>query len=431
MAARIVLTTIGSLGDMHPFLAIGKALKARGAEPVMAVPEAGVTKAEAAGLEAVPVLPSLDTIARDAGMSPEAFTRLSIRNPAAMAKNLLVSGFGDSFERLAAAAEKADLIAGSAYMFAGAALAEKRGLPYANMVLQPLAFLSNYDPPYLWEYPVLIRAPKADWQLAWNRLASFVLHVEMRRRYGFAINRVRKGKGLPAIWNTPIFRPPPNSIVSIGMYSPLLGAKQPDFPPNTHLVGFPLFDSDSGQDETLAEDIQAFLESGPPPIVFTLGSFATLAPGAFYAQSREAARWLGRRSLLITGGDTSLAAEDCCCVRYVPHSMVFPRAAAIVHHGGVGTTGQALRSGRPQLVVPYLGDQPDNAARITRLGVGLSLKHSRYSVARATEVLGRLLGEPGFAERAASAGETVRAETAAETAADILIETAEGRHRAA
>lgn len=426
MAHKIVLTTIGSLGDLHPFLAIGQALKAKGARPLMAVPDAHVSKAEGAGLDAIGVVPSIEAIAERHGISTAKFTRNTIKNSPSIAQKVLLPSFNESYDRLEPVARDASLIAGSSFMFAGQAVAEKHGLPFASMVLQPLAFLSDYDPPLLWEFPVHAFAPKYSWQVAWNKVANFVLRFEVHRRYTFTLNRARRAKGLGPIKGSPMFGSSPYSSLTIGMYSEVLGAVQKDFPPNTTLVGFPQFDSDSGAHHGLSDELETFLNAGEPPIVFTLGSFAVHAPGDFYANSREAARKLGRRSVLLTGmEDTSLNAPDCLVVRYAPHSALFPRAAVVVHHGGVGTTGQALRSGRPQLVVPFFGDQPDNAARVKRLGAGLSIRHSRYSVARAVDLLSRLLKEPGFEETAQRAHDKVRAEHAADVAADILIGLAE------
>ncbi len=429
MTARIILATFGSLGDLHPFLAIGQALKKRGAHPVMAIPETNIAKAEAAGLEAVPVVPGMDRIAADYGMDAESFARKAFGDAPAIAKTVLLPYFNEAFDKLDAIAGDADLIAGATYMFAAPVVAEKRNLPYATLVLQPLSLLSDYDPPLLWEYPVLALNPQAEWQVAWNRFANFFMRVELRRRYSFSLNRLRRARGLGPVWMTPFFDVPPNNKATVVMYSKVMGDIQPDFPPNTHIVGFPQFDSENGKNEDLPDDLKAFLEDGEPPIVFTLGSFSVYAPGSFFISSREAARRLGRRSVIITGStDTSLSAPDCFCVRYARISQLFPRGAVIVHHGGIGTTGTALRSGRPQLVVPHFGDHPDHAARVKRIGAGLVIKHTRYSVENATKALSALLENPAYAERAAELGEVVRAENPAGDAADMLLGLLDGKN---
>ena len=424
MAKKIILATMGSLGDLHPFLAIGQALKARGARPVMAIPEDSVAKAEAAGLEAVAVVPSIKAMVDNTGLDLDRFMRRTFSDAPSVARTVLLPYFSEAFDRLDAIAADADLLASSNYMFAGPAVAEKHGLPYAAMLLQPLSLLSDYAPPLLWEYPVLFVAPRAGWQVMWNRAANFAMRVEVFRRYGFSLNRLRRARGVGPIGITPFFDVARNTSVTIGMYSSVIGGVQPDYPPNTHLVGFPHYDSESGHEEALPADLEAFLDAGAPPIVFTLGSFSIYGAGDFFVESREVARRLGRRAVMITGtSDAALDAPDCRTVRYARISQLFPRGAAIVHHGGIGTTGQALASGHPQLVVPHFGDHPDHAARVARLKVGLVLKRKRYTVERATAALGKLLGDAAYGERAARIGRQVAAEDAAAAAADILIDT--------
>ena len=108
-------------------------------------------------------------------------------------------------------------------------------------------------------------------------------------------------------------------------------------------------------------------------------------------------------------------------VAYAPYSTLFPRAAAVVHQGGVGTTQQALRAGRPQLVVPFLGDQFDNAARVVRLGCGATLGRGRYRADRAATALERLLADPGLVDTAARIGRVAAQEDGAAVAAERII----------
>jgi UDP:flavonoid glycosyltransferase YjiC (YdhE family) len=136
------------------------------------------------------------------------------------------------------------------------------------------------------------------------------------------------------------------------------------------------FDRGSADVEEPAE-LEAFLAAGDAPIVFTLGSTAVHNPGNFYKASVTAVRMLERRAVLIGAkGFSGIDSAEVLTVPYAPYSRIFPWAAAIVHQGGSGTTGQALLAGHPQLIVPYGWDQPDNGARVVRLGVGLCLARS-------------------------------------------------------
>ena len=175
---------------------------------------------------------------------------------------------------------------------------------------------------------------------------------------------------------------------------------QPDWPANTRITGFAFYDRYEPMPPALSE----FLAAGEPPIVFTLGSAAVFHPGEFYRASVEATRRIGRRAVLLVGPEpTDLPATDerTAVASYAPFSELFPRAAALVHQGGIGTTAQALRAGRPMAIVPHSHDQPDNAARATRLGVAKTIGRRDYSAATAADALRTLLDDPSYAARAA------------------------------
>jgi UDP:flavonoid glycosyltransferase YjiC (YdhE family) len=197
------------------------------------------------------------------------------------------------------------------------------------------------------------------------------------------------------------------------MFSSLLSTVQPDWPAATQVTGFAFYDRDEDR-SGLSPELERFLQSGPAPIVFTLGSSAVLDAGSFYSVSAEAARRLGRRAILLIGKDErnrlNSLPEGVIAVEYAPYSELFPRAAAIVHQGGAGTTGQALRAGKPMLFMPYAHDQPDNAYRVAKLGVARIISRYGYTPARVVATLGPLLQEPAWAQRAASVGRHVQNE---------------------
>jgi UDP:flavonoid glycosyltransferase YjiC (YdhE family) len=167
-----------------------------------------------------------------------------------------------------------------------------------------------------------------------------------------------------------------------------------------------------------------FLDAGPPPLVFTLGSSAVVDAGPFYDHSVAAARLLGRRAVLLVGNDPrnqpAALPDGIVAFAYAPYSDLFPRAAAVVHQGGIGTTAQAMRSGRPMLVMPYAHDQPDNAERVKRLGIARTIGRHRYTPARAAAELRHLLDNPLYRQRAAAVGEQVRQEDGVRAACDAL-----------
>lgn len=418
---KIVLATIGSLGDLHPFIAVGLALKVRGLSPVLAVPETNVAKVQAAGLDAAAIFPTFEEIGRLLNMSEEAATVRMMRDPDFLFRHVFVRLLPDSVTALNRAAESAAAIVATPFALAAPIVAEMRGFPLIPAMLQPMTMMSAWDPPRSPDFAMLAHGG-GQMSLSWNRLMLAGVKMELRRRYGGVVNRVRRQHGLAPLHTSPVFDPPKDAPLTLGLYSSILGDIQPDYPPNTLLTGFPMFDSDSGAPETLDAELAAFLVNGPPPIVFTLGSFAVYAPGDFYRESLGIARLLGRRAVLLTGAEHAPfdAAPDLIQRAYAPHSSVFPHASVIVHHGGIGTTGAALRAGRPQLIVPHLGDQWDNAARIVRLNAGAMLDAKRYTLAHAAPLIAKLLVDQRKSAAAQTLASQVNAEDAAGTAANAI-----------
>jgi UDP:flavonoid glycosyltransferase YjiC (YdhE family) len=176
------------------------------------------------------------------------------------------------------------------------------------------------------------------------------------------------------------------------MFSKLMAQPQRDWPPQVRVIGFPFYDqAEHGQG--LDSELERFLDSGGPPVVFTLGSSAVLDAGTFYQESVTAVKRLGCRAVLLVGANTIAGPLPAGTVAfpYAPYSKILPRAACVVHQGGIGTCGQALAAGRPMLVMPYAFDQADNAARLERMGVARAIRRKDYTGKRASAELDRLL----------------------------------------
>ncbi len=211
--------------------------------------------------------------------------------------------------------------------------------------------------------------------------------------------------------------------LALVLFSEVLGERQPDWPEHSEECGFPFYRE--SKSVVLSPALTAFLDAGEAPVVFTLGSAAVFDPGPFYTESLAAARELGRRAVLLVGEEdrSGLSGDlpDSVHVEaYAPFSLLFPRAAVVVHQGGIGTTGEALRAGVPQLVVPYSHDQPDNAARVARLGVARVLGRETYGAAGATRELRAMLDTASYREAATRVAGVVRKETGLATACDAL-----------
>jgi UDP:flavonoid glycosyltransferase YjiC (YdhE family) len=339
-----------------------------------------------------------------------------------MIRDILLPSLPGSCEALMEAADGASLVVGNFLALAAPIVAEKFGVPFIPAHIQPMVFLSAADPPTGVQLRMLVPSPRTALFRLWNRAWIGLIRHHLRRRYAPEVDRVRRAYGLPPLTRSPLFdgeRPAP---LVLGLYSTVIGKHQDDLPANTHLVGFPALDGECGWLGPADEALLRFLDAGPPPVVFTLGSLAGLAAGDFFPESVKAAQRLKRRAVLLTGHAPAAPVGDGTVhvCRHTPHAAIFPRAAAVVHHGGVGTVAQALRAGVPQLVVPHLGDQWDNGARVARLGVGRTIRARRYTARRAARLLAGLLSDPAVAERAGRVARLVRAEDGARAGADLI-----------
>jgi rhamnosyltransferase subunit B len=416
---RIVFSTFGTFGDVNPLIALSLELKRRGHTPVLAIPAMFRNKVEPLGIEFAAVRPDQDP--SDKRMVEMIWdikkgTERGLRE-------FLFPAIRDSYHDLLEAVSAnggADLLVTGELAYAGPIVAEKTGIPWASYVLAPLSFFSGYDPPVLPPYPTLSKVPSIVPRV--GRLVPRFARV-VTRNWSEPLYALRRDLGLEEGRN-PIFDAKHSPRLVLALFSRVLGDPQPDWPPNTLITGFAFYDGDAGNAE-LAPELEKFLTAGPPPLVFTLGSAAVMAAGDFYEKSAEAVEMLGERAVLLVGNDPQnqprhALSEKICVAPYAPYSKIFPRAAAIIHQGGVGTTAQALKAGRPMLVMPYSHDQPDNARRVRHLGVAKVIQRKAYTAEAAAAKIQILLRRRSYRRQATEIAHTVAAEDGVKTACDAL-----------
>ncbi|HET9332313.1 MAG TPA: glycosyltransferase [Gemmatimonadota bacterium] len=413
---RVLITTFGTLGDLDPYLALGRGLAARGHEPMIGTHDFYRAAVEAEGIGFRPVRPDADPNDRKIAMDPRLGAEFVIRN-------VVLPHLRDSYLDTADAARDADMIVTHPLTFAGPIVAEEREMAWASTVLSPFPFFSRYDlpvappPPRAWRVHGMPGVPDLLIRLA----------REITRSWIEPVRELREEHGLPP-GGHPLYEGQHSPLLTLGLFSRVIAEPQRDWPASAKLTGFLFRDPPLAADPGTAP-LEAFLDAGPAPIVFTLGTSAVAVAGSFYEESLAAARMLGKRAVLLVGDDPSNRPEaplgdDAIVIERAPYGALFPRATAIVHHAGMGTLAQALRSGRPMLAVPWAGDQPDNARRATRIGVAKTLPPKRYQADRVAAELRALLDDPALLARAARIGETVRAEDGVGAACDAIEEAA-------
>ncbi len=417
---RIVLTCFGSLGDLHPYFALALELKARGHRPVLATAEIYRERTTALGIEFHATRPHGGDIHDPANAHLLAKILDEKRGAEYLLKELVVPAVRGAYEDLSEAVRGADLLVTHPITFAAPILAQKINLPWVATVLAPLSLWSSHEAYVLgnlrWFHPaVRIGGPAVSRAL--RKLIDIATTPWMQPIYDF-----RAELGLPRGAH-PLFEGQYSPQLNLALFSKVLVATRPDWPANTQVTGFPFYDA--GDNAALQPELERFLAAGEAPLVFTLGSAAVHLAGTFFEESIEAVRMLGRRAVFLVGKEEQRPARlpaGMAAFAYAPFGALFPRALAVVHSGGIGTTGQGLRAGVPTLIVPFSHDQPDNAARTVRLGTGRTLARRSYTAGRAAHELKVLLDNPAYAAQAAAIGEKVRAENGARTAVDRLLE---------
>jgi len=416
--ARILLATFGSLGDLHPCIALGLALKARGHVARIATSSDYRGAVTAVGLEFAPVAPAL----ADLGTPQELARRLAdpLRATRIMVADLLMPHLREAHQQLRTAAADAQLLISHPLTFMVQMVAAEQRKPWLSTVLAPASFLSRDDPPAILPINSLQIARRLGPRMYELLLASIRTTV---RRWERPLHDYRRELGLPATRQVMVMEGQFSPLGTLALFDAPLMRPQPDWPPHTRICGAPLFDGTVAEPGVLQE-LQEFLGAGTAPIVFALGSSAVWLGGEFWPAAVSAATQLGRRAILIAGSANLPHLPPAVrAFEYLPYSQVFPHACAVVHQAGIGTLAQALRAGQPQLITPVWFDQPDNAARAVKLGVARTLPFRRLTAARLVQQLRPLLADPTYARRAREVSATLGATDGAGVAAGWIEET--------
>lgn len=411
---RILITTFGSYGDMHPYMAIATELRARGHQPVIATSELYREKIQVAGFEFTPVRPHIAP-----PQEQDADLMANIMNPRSgsgfLLNELLFPAVRGAYEDLLPALERADLLLTHPISFAGPLVAQMTGIPWVSSVLAPVSFFSAYDPP---------RPPFWQWMRHINILGPRFITAFLKLFKNFYKNeeyeKFRKELGLPDR-GSPIFEGAHSPALVLALFSRLFAQPQPDWPPQVRVTGFAFYDGDHEQE--MPAELTRFLDEGEAPIVFTLGTSAVWVANDFYRESIAAAKLLGRRAVLLIGDERNrieTLPPGMIAVNYAPFNQLLARTCAMVHHGGVGTTSEGLRAGIPTLIVPFAFDQPDNAAHAARLGGSRTLPREKYKAQRVAKELDILLTKADYKNGAHETGELLRQENGSATACDLI-----------
>ena len=411
---HVILTSIGTDGDVLPYVALGAALARRGHRVTLAVSESYRGLVEANGLSLAPLVSREEN---ERCFSDPDFWH-PLKGPMVGAK-WGVEFLPRQYELLAGLArdDGTSVLVASPGVVAARLVQETLRRPMASVALQPWLIRSSTAPPVMPAGLTLPRwAPRPVASLYWlviDAVGAFLL--------GGPLNRLRRQLGLPPVRRVFGWWMSPQRVLA--MFPDWYGRPQADWAEQIRLTGFPISrqaDHDDPRRWALAPELTAFCGAGPPPVAFTFGT-GMRHSASLFREAAHACQALGVRGIFLTKFADQLPAPLSPSVRhvgYAPFRTLFPRCAAVVHHGGVGTLAQALAAGVPQLILPIAYDQTDNALRVQRLGAGAWLPARRATARRIAAALGGLL-TPGERERSrAVAGRFNTAEDPLDVAAE-------------
>lgn len=408
------------MGDLLPYVPIAAALSNRGHSVTIACPTHLTQFVTSFNIQCIAIPPDLTSFVENRAVQQRAMHRRS--GSEYIVRHLLIPQLRASYKALLNVCCGADLIVGHFLAFSVPLVADTLRLPWLQVYLHPTNLMSKTDPPIL---PVpgsgLLR-----------RLGPFPCAAVfeglkwLSTNWVRPINDLRRELHLPQDGRHPLLEPW-SPYGTMAWFPKVLFQDQPEWPPKTEVMGYP-FAASSPTVPTRQLELLEFAKT-KRPIVFTLGTSAVLDPKDFFHASAEAAARIGHPALLIGADEEDyniprLTGLDIRATPYLPYGDVFPHAALVVHHGGIGSVAHSLRAGRQMLVVPFAWDQPDNAERIRRLGVGLVLSRRCYKTERVATYLKRLLDDHSGSEIARRLREQIETERPVERACDFIEEAA-------
>ena len=410
---HIILVPVGTSGDVYPFVAIGLRLKELGHRITVV---ASGTYRDLLDTVGLPMLETID-VEREAEVFDQPEFWRPVRGMRRISSGIIVPSLVPQLAAIEGTFERGGtVIVGSTLAFGARVAAEKLGAPMVTVHLAPAAIRSLIATPAVPHMPGFPRLPRIGKRLLYWYADRHLLDQAMTHD----LNRVRAGAGLP-----PVDRPMQGWIHSpsrvIGLFPAWFAPPAADWPAQTRLTGFVFYDGARGR--TMPDDLEAFLAAGPAPIVFTAGT-AMLHGADFFRAAVEACTELGMRGILVDSSGRQLEAnlpERMLACAYAPFGDLLPRARAIVHHGGIGTSARALKAGIAQVVVPMAYDQTDNAARLERLRVATALRPRRVNGTRLARAVDKLLARAELDASLRSTASRFAQDTALDETCELIL----------
>jgi sterol 3beta-glucosyltransferase len=412
---RVTIFAAGSQGDIQPCLVLGKGLQQAGFQALLAAPQNFADFVQAHGLPFHPLRGDVQQIM--AGETGRKFMETGGANPLrsipAM-RNLVGGGWIQMAEDALQACADADaLITLAVFAPFGKTIAEIRGIPLINV--EPTPVLPSGD------------FPAAGWPIQWYvgrlfyRFCGFAMLTVIWQWYRPFVNEFRSRFGLRPLKSADFHRVLTSTLL-LGAYSPTVIPRPKDWPETMHITGYWFPGIPTGWRPS--PELEAFLEAGEAPVYVGFGSMVGNRPEHFARLVLQALAESGRRGVLATGWggmDVIKASANVFVIAAAPHGWLFPRMAAVVHHGGAGTTAEGLRGGKPSVIVPFSFDQLFWGKRVQELGAGPQpLRARQLTASKLAEAIQAATTDPRIKQQAENIGKAIRSEDGVSNAVKII-----------
>ena len=415
--ARILITTLGSSGDLNPFVAIGLGLRARGHQVTYAVEDTFQPQLRALDFPIAPL-----TGGAEQALMEQAHALVSRATPMAslraLVNEVILPSLRAHVAELRAACAEADILVSGAPMIPASFAADLTHIRWASVALSPVFIPSASTEPQ----PLPFTLPKA--LQPWANRASWSLGMmAVRRIFDVPINRIRAEYGLAPRRDLGQTGNLSRQLTAMAI-SPAYTPRPPDWPAWVHETGFCFWDTPTTWQES--PELTAFLAGERPVVALSSGSMSDRVGDAFnpmFQAGISAIRQAGARALVIGAPAEVLPdplPDDVYALPFAPFSRVYPRCAAVIHHGGIGTLAQSLRAGVPALVVPWGVDQFFAGAQLARVGAGRWVRRPAFTAERGALEIAALLDDPSYHKRAQAIARQIATEDGVAAFADLL-----------
>ena len=412
---KITIFAAGSRGDIQPCVVLSRGLQRAGYDVCLAAPEDFAGFIREHGVDIYPLRGDVQQImASDTGRQfmerGGANPIKSIRAVRTMIAPVVMQMAQDAY---AACREAEALICLGVFSAFGQSIAEALRIPMINVEPTPLLPSKVFPAP---SWP--IQRDLGRWH---NYISGVAMLQVIWQWYRPFVNDFRRGLGLPAYTFARFYRAL-KSTPMLSAYSPSIIPHPADWPDNIHVTGYLFLDTQT--DWQPSSELKAFLAAGDPPVYIGFGSMAGRNPERLAGIMMEALARSGQRGLLLTGWGglrPELVGNNVFVVDSAPHSWLFPRMAAVVHHGGAGTTAEGLRAAVPNVILPFVLDQPFWGARIKALGLGPApIPKKKLTADQLASAISMAVTDSDMKQRAKSCGAAIRAENGIGNAVKII-----------